>query len=87
MSTAEAIYSDAVRSLPPEERLRLASLILQDLPKRETDSETETVIPYSSLVNTAPLVKLQSPRLVDAQDAVRLRKQVVGIQSVQDARL
>lgn len=31
-TTAEAIYSQVVRSLPPSERLKLATLILNDIP-------------------------------------------------------
>ena len=33
--TAQAVFTEVVRALPPSERLRLASLILQDLAQSE----------------------------------------------------
>ena len=33
--TAQEVFTDTVRSLPPGERLRLAALILQDLTKSD----------------------------------------------------
>ena len=76
MPTAEAIYTDTVRLLSPEERLRLASLILRDLTDQETDTATETVISYTDLANIPAVVHFKSPRLLDPQDALRLRKQM-----------
>ncbi len=40
-TTAEAIYSQVVKPMPPSERLKLATLILNDIPPRSVVDYSE----------------------------------------------
>lgn len=42
MLTAQEVFQTTVKVLPPDERLRLAALILDDLTRRTTDSIDES---------------------------------------------